>query len=268
MIETKQQDEMSTLYPEGFDFTKEEQNPNQINDVDRVDFKKSLTQTIEEDSDIDYRRTIDSNISSNALHEFIPATKIKGMEDWIPESDYYKYYSSTTDFPLTIEKETDLDFPEYLNVFTYEKGNVSTFAKPKRSKTGVLTHFLMDGASILPPLALGLRPGDRVLDACAAPGGKSLVMLQTLYPDILVSNDSQLSRVNRIKRMFKEYLFDYEERWHNKRSLVTDDDARCISEYGLYDKVCNIIFFVICNDLQLYFGIGSTNFNVHRRIHF
>lgn len=40
----------------------------------------------------------------------------------------------------------------------------------------------MDAGSILPVLALGLKPGDRVLDMCAAPGGKSYVCLQTLYP--------------------------------------------------------------------------------------
>ncbi len=40
----------------------------------------------------------------------------------------------------------------------------------------------MDGASILPVLALGIQPGDTVLDLCAAPGGKSLAILQTLLP--------------------------------------------------------------------------------------
>lgn len=240
MLGAKQQNETSALYPEGFDFTKEAQVPNQNSDVDRVDYKKSLAQTLEEDLDIDHRRTVDSSIGSAALHEFIPATKLKGMEDWIPESDYYKYYSSTTDFPLAIEMESDLDFPDNLNIFTYEKGNISTFIKPKRSVTGVFSHFLMDGASILPPLALGIRPGDRVLDACAAPGGKTLTILQTLYPEILVSNDMQASRVARINRILEDYLYDYEEKWKNKRCIVTDEDARCLTEYGMYDKVCHL----------------------------
>lgn len=237
-LETKQQDEASVLYPEGFDFTEREDIPNRMESEERVDYKKSLTQTLEEDSDIDYRRTIDSSVVGAAgLHEFIPATKLKGMEDWVPESDHYKYYNSTTDFPLNIEMERDFVFPENLNVFTYEKGNVSTFIKPRRSVTGVLSHFLMDGASVLPPLALGIKPGDRVLDACAAPGGKSLTMLQTLYPEILVSNDSKSSRLDRINRIFKDYVIDYEEKWKNKRCVVTDDDARLISDYGMYDKV-------------------------------
>lgn len=243
MFESTQQDEKSVLYPEGFDFTNRVDASNNIDTIEQVDYKKSLTQTLEEDSDLDYRRTVDSSIGAAALHEFIPATKLKGMEDWVPESDHYKYYNSTTDFPLNIEMDSDLVFPDHLNIFTYEKGNVSTFAKPKRSVTGVLTHFMMDGASILPPLALGIEPGDRVLDACAAPGGKSLAMLQTLWPDILVSNDTSPSRVDRINRILRDYVIDYEEKWKNKRCIVTEEDARSISEYGMYDKVRWLVYF-------------------------
>lgn len=246
MVETKQQDESSVLYPEGFDFSKRDEIPNRVDDLERVDQKKSMTQTLEEDSDIDYRRTIDSSVGAAALHEFIPATKLKGMEDWIPESDHYKYYNSTTDFPLKIEMETDLVFPDSLNIFTYEKGNISTFIKPKRSVAGVFSHFLMDGASILPPLALDIKNGDRVLDTCAAPGGKSLAMLQTLYPDILVSNDLQTSRVDRINRILKDFLIDFEEKWQNKRCVVTEEDARTISQYGMYDKVSCLFILIFC----------------------
>lgn len=44
---------------------------------------------------------------------------------------------------------------------------------------GVMDYYLMDAASLLPVLALGLQPGDTVLDLCAAPGGKTLALLQT-----------------------------------------------------------------------------------------
>lgn len=46
----------------------------------------------------------------------------------------------------------------------------------------VYTHYLMDGASLLPVLALDLQPGERLLDLCAAPGGKTLLALQTMLP--------------------------------------------------------------------------------------
>ena len=38
---------------------------------------------------------------------------------------------------------------------------------------------MMDAASILPVIALDLQEGDSVLDLCAAPGGKSLCIMQT-----------------------------------------------------------------------------------------
>lgn len=42
-----------------------------------------------------------------------------------------------------------------------------------------MDYYLMDAASLLPVLALGLQSGDTVLDLCAAPGGKTLALLQT-----------------------------------------------------------------------------------------
>ena len=235
----KQKDiETSSIYPENIDYPIDIESAAKDGSlVDKVDYKKSLEKTIQEDSDLDYRRIVDDSLGTAGLHEFIPATKLKGNDDWVLESDHYKYYSTTNDFPLTIEIETNLTFPDNLHLFTYERGNVSTFMKPTRSVTGVSSHYLMNGSSILPPLSLNLQPGDRVLDACASPGGKSLLMLQTLYPDILVCNDIQESRVSRIAKTFREFFYDFDETWNKKRCTLTREDARCISEYGMYDKI-------------------------------
>lgn len=95
----------------------------------------------------------------------------------------------------------------------------------------------MDGGSILPVLALDLRPNDDVLDMCAAPGGKSLVALQTLLPGALVANDLKISRTNRIHKVIDEYL-DGMGQWEDKL-FVTQNDARYIFEQDLFNKVGN-----------------------------
>lgn len=197
----------------------------------------SMGQALEHDVCIDQKRMVDPQYGTGGLYEFVPATKIKGMEDWIPESEHYRYYQTTTDFPLKIEPEIDFIFPENLCLYTYEMGNCSEFRPPNKCITGVLSHYLLDGASILPPLVLDVKLGDRVLDACAAPGGKSLLMLQTLHPEQLVCNDVMESRVNRIRKVMKEYLFDYQERWEGQRLILNQNDARNLNEYGTYDKI-------------------------------
>lgn len=238
ILHRQQQTEISDIYPQVLDPENGTvQDVSAVEDEPKVDYKKSLEQVIREDADIDDRRLVDSTLGTAGLHEFIPATKLKGMEDWVLESDHYKYYSTTTDFPLSIEMETTLDFPENLHIFTYEKGNISDFMKARRSCTNVSSHYIMNGASILPPLALGVQPGDRVLDACSSPGGKSLLMLQTLYPEVLVCNDIQHSRLNRVEKTLSEFIFDFEEKWKGRRCIFTQKDARVIQDYGTYDRI-------------------------------
>lgn len=201
-----------------------------------VDPKKSLERTLAEDSNLQHDRLISAE-NSSALYEFIPATKLKGMEDFVLESEHYKYYSDQVDFPLEFIKDTDVHFPETLNMYTFEKGNISPFKPPKRGSTGVFSHYLMDGASLLPPLVLGIKPGETVLDACAAPGGKSLIMLQTLYPETLICNDLQEGRLNRLKRVLNDFIYDFDKNWNNTRVKVTQHNVLNIRETEVYDKI-------------------------------
>lgn len=53
------------------------------------------------------------------------------------------------------------------------------FFSLRPDSAGLLSYYLLDAASVLPVLALGVQPGDAVLDLCAGPGGKTLAILQT-----------------------------------------------------------------------------------------
>lgn len=89
---------------------------------------------------IDYARQIDSNsgLNSALLYEFIPSTRLKGREDWEPESKHLSYYDTTDNFPVEIVSENKLNFPDHLQVYTFENANISIFRSPASGSTGVL----------------------------------------------------------------------------------------------------------------------------------
>ncbi|KAH8240610.1 hypothetical protein KR026_001661 [Drosophila bipectinata] len=248
LLRKQQEREVSSIYPslgeDGLSGTLpqqlkfdniEEKQTDQLQE--RLPFEQSLTKALEEDVRLDENRLVDPQFGTGGLYEYMPAHSIKGMEDWVAESEHYKYYQTSADFPLNIEPETSFQYPEHLSLYTYEMGNCSDFKAPKKCLTGVLSHFMMDGASTLPPLFLQVQPGERVLDACASPGGKSLVMLQTLHVDQLVCNDIQESRLNKLRKVMQEYLFDFKERWAGKRLIFSQSDARYLGDYDAFDKI-------------------------------
>jgi len=60
------------------------------------------------------------------------------MDDWVLESQHYNYYKGSADLSTQIKKEAILNFPQYLNVYTFEQENNSEFLSPKTGSTGVL----------------------------------------------------------------------------------------------------------------------------------
>lgn len=243
-VQEKQKSEFRAIYQEHVEVEAEKlaleklKDPSRVIEMtDVVDYKKSLEKSLAEDSEYDFNRMISAEVGIMGLQEFIPATKLKGMEDFIPESEHYQYYNTTVDFPLKFEPETNFVFPKTLDIYVYPKGDISRFSRPKNTSTNVLSHFLVDAGSVLPPLMLNVQPGDVVLDACAAPGGKSLVLLQSLIPKTVVCNDSSLSRVNRLYKFFFQYLPDFTEKFEGERCIITNNEIREVNEFSKYDKV-------------------------------
>jgi 16S rRNA C967 or C1407 C5-methylase (RsmB/RsmF family) len=85
----------------------------------------------------------------------------------------------------------------------YPDGFTFTATKTSVAQTSAVTEgrfFIQNASSFLPPVALQARPGDAVLDACAAPGGKaSHVAALTEGRASLWMNDGIPSRIGRIE---------------------------------------------------------------------
>jgi len=132
LLRKQQEREVASIYPSPgedgssnplplelkFDNIEEEQ-PEEIHNP----FKQSLTKALEEDVKLDEHRLVDPQFGTGGLYEYMPAHSIKGMEDWVAESEHYKYYQTSADFPLTIEPEASFHYPEHLSLYTYEMGN-------------------------------------------------------------------------------------------------------------------------------------------------
>lgn len=67
--------------------------------------------------------------------------------------------------------------------------------------------YYMDSASIRAAEALGVQPGDHVLDMCAAPGGKALILVEKLQgKGSLVANELSRDRKMRLIHVFDEHV--------------------------------------------------------------
>ncbi|GAB1300360.1 tRNA (cytosine(34)-C(5))-methyltransferase, mitochondrial [Apodemus speciosus] len=77
----------------------------------------------------------------------------------------------------------------------------------ERHRPGSLKkYYLLNAASLLPVLALELRDGETVLDLCAAPGGKSVALLQCAYPGYLLCNEYDRPRGRWLRQTLESFI--------------------------------------------------------------
>ncbi len=75
------------------------------------------------------------------------------------------------------------------------------------SSNSLLSHYFLDLSSIFAPLLLPIIPHARVLDMCAAPGGKLLVMLSRTSDNVtMIANDISSTRAERLRRVVKDFV--------------------------------------------------------------
>ncbi|MEI8093972.1 MAG: SAM-dependent methyltransferase [Spirochaetales bacterium] len=105
-------------------------------------------------------------------------------------------------------------------------------SEPQALVDGLLQAYYLDAASVRAAKALGVQPGDKVLDLCAAPGGKTLVLAQALAgTGSLTSNDLSSDRRARLHRVVDEHL---PPAWRNNLRITGRDATR----WGLYEQNC------------------------------
>jgi 5-methylcytosine rRNA methyltransferase NSUN4 len=95
---------------------------------------------------------------------------------------------------------------------------------------GLQLPYYMDRASIIVAMTVDVMPGNRVLDMCAAPGGKTVVLASLLGGSgSLVANDRSASRRGRLRNTIETHLPP------ELRSMltVTSHDA---TKWGLYEQ--------------------------------
>ena len=87
------------------------------------------------------------------------------------------------------------------SIFVSNKEKIPSPYDFHKDRENLLGFYLLDLASLLPVIALDIQPTDKVLDMCAAPGGKTIAILQQLSDaGSIVSNDVR-SRKERLLRV-------------------------------------------------------------------
>lgn len=113
--------------------------------------------------------------------------------------------------------------------------NLYTLETDKKIGNSVYHHagmiYLQEPSSMLASLALDIQPDDRVLDLCAAPGGKTSQILEKVDSELVVSNEIVFSR--------SQILLSNIERQGFKNSLITCLDAQTLADEfpNYFDKI-------------------------------
>ncbi|OCT93884.1 hypothetical protein XELAEV_18011554mg [Xenopus laevis] len=127
--------------------------------------------------------------------------------------------------------------PQTLKCFV--NGNPGKFPS-QRHRTGKLKeYYVLNAASLLPVLALDVRDGENVLDMCAAPGGKSIGLLQCSTPARLHCNEPDLPRSRWLKQTLESFVPETEM----NHIFSTELDGRLLGKFhsGFYDKVLEVL---------------------------
>jgi len=127
---------------------------------------------------------------------------LKNNEIQVLRKNKYVDNDYTQSFELYCLKIKELD--KYCNFYQVDsKKNVHNFVDNK----GIHVFYKMDPASCIVAYALGVNPDETILDMCAAPGGKSLILAEALNgTGELILNEYSNSRRERLMHVVRDYI--------------------------------------------------------------
>ncbi|XP_071956111.1 5-cytosine rRNA methyltransferase NSUN4-like isoform X2 [Antedon mediterranea] len=171
---------------------------NSQNDIETLSNAKLNQKTEEAYNNVNNDMLINSSSSTYApkVEYIVPEQYVDQMSQFIPNL----VDNSTHNIDIGIERK-QLSISENLKCYIFDGSAVKRFppAKYNSETYSYLEYYLLDASSLFPVLSLDLQPGDMVLDMCAAPGGKSVAMMQTMNIGGIVCNEVAPSRRRRLQ---------------------------------------------------------------------
>ncbi|XP_004675331.2 PREDICTED: putative methyltransferase NSUN3 [Condylura cristata] len=140
------------------------------------------------------------------------------VRDILTSPSCWQYAVLLNRFNYSFELEKDLHLkgyhPLFQESFPYCPKSVKCYLtrtprrmSSERHQVGNLKrYYLLNAASLLPVLALELRDGEKVLDMCAAPGGKSIALLQCAYPGYFHCNEYDSLRFQWLQQTLESFI--------------------------------------------------------------
>ena len=158
---------------------------------------------------------------------------LTSMKEVLSKNEYDLFIKSLTEKPkrAIVVNNLKIDKSSFLHNFNYELENLeldqNCFKLNTDEKLGnSLLHkagafYLQEPSAMVPALLLPLKSGDRVLDVCASPGGKSFQIARRL-DGVLVSNEIDFDRAKKLQSNL--------ERLGVCNSIITNFDSKGLSE--------------------------------------
>ncbi|XP_062983777.1 tRNA (cytosine(34)-C(5))-methyltransferase, mitochondrial [Elgaria multicarinata webbii] len=131
---------------------------------------------------------------------------------------WWQYAVLLNKFNFSSEVENDLRskgyhllFPRSTSCFQqsfkcYVSRTPGRFPAQKHRAGKLKEYYLLNAASVLSVLALEVEKGEKVLDMCSAPGGKSIATLQYAWPGLLHCNEYDHLRSRWLKQTLESFI--------------------------------------------------------------